>query len=158
MNWRYLLVEKYLDRISESVVRMRESPRRIAAIVILTIIIFSILVALLFILSPKENFQVECIQCGGRDGNLVIMEGTNASFDIVVKVSDDSGNAVENATVKIYGGDEKAYAKTGADGIAVVKVNATLEQGEQSGFLKVVVEKSGFRRYTDSSFVVLARE
>lgn len=157
MNCCYLTVKEYLDRIVKSAAHIRESPLRIAALIVLAIIIFSVLVALLVILTPKGTFEVECIQCGGRDGNLVIMEGSNATFDVVVKVNDKDGNAVENATVKIYGGNEKAYAKTDGNGTAVISVSATLEQGEQSKFLKVVVEKSGFKKYVESDFVVVAR-
>lgn len=148
---------KYIDRITKSVAHIRDSPIRIAALIVLAIIIFSILVALLVVLTPKETFEVECIQCGGRDGNLFITSEVNANFNVVVKVNDKDGNAVENATVKIYGGIEKAYAKTNADGIAVVNVSVTLDQGEQSAFLKVRVEKSGFRKYVEPDFVVVTR-
>jgi len=148
---------KYIDRIAKSVACIRESPLRIAALIILAIIIFSVLVALLVILTPKGTFEVECIQCGGRDGNLFIASEANANFDVVVKVNDKDGNAVENATVKIYGGVEKAYAKTNADGIAVVNVTIAPDQIEQSAFLKVVVEKSGFKKYVRSDFVVVTR-
>jgi len=150
-------VKEYLDKIAKSAASIRESPLRIAALIVLAIIIFSVLAALLVILTPKGTFEVECIQCGGRDGNLFIANGTSATFDVVVEVNDKDGNAVENATVKIYGGSEKAYAKTNADGTAVVNVDVTLNQGEQSAFLKVVVEKSGFKKYVESDFVVVTR-
>ncbi len=158
MHYRYSTVNEYWDRLKEGATGLKKSPLRLAALVILAIIIFSVLVALLVVMTPKENFKVECIQCGGRDGNLVTISGTQASFDAVVQVEDSSGNAVANATVKIVGGDETASAKTNSDGMATVHVNVTLEQGKQSAFLKVITEKSGFKKYAESNFIVIARE
>lgn len=158
MNCRYSIVNEYWDRLRESASNLKESPMRLAAIIILAVIIFLILVAILMISSPKNTFEVECIQSAGRDGNLVIIPGTRASFDVIVKVDDSEGNTVANATVKISGGDETASAKTNAEGMATVNVSVTLEPGEQSAFLKVTVEKSGFKRYSEQNFVVVARE
>jgi len=151
-------VKDHWDRFILSFKDIRKSPLRLAALIILAIVIFSVLIALIVIFTPKGTFEVECIQCGGRDGNLVIISGTQASFDVVVKVTDANNTAVENATVKIAGGDETASAKTDVGGMAVIHVNATIEQGEQSAFLKVIVGKSGFKKYVGANFIVVARE
>ncbi len=158
MNCRYILVNEYWDRLRESASNLKESPIRIAALVILAVIIFLVLVAILMVSSPKDTFDVECIQSAGRDGNLVTISGTQASFDVIVKVSDSGGNAVANATVKISGGDGTASAKTDKEGMANISVSVTLEQGQQAAFLKVTVEKSGFKTYSEPNFVVVARE
>ncbi|MEA2054042.1 MAG: hypothetical protein U9O96_02835 [Candidatus Thermoplasmatota archaeon] len=151
-------MKEYWEKFVVSLEDIRKSPSRIIALIALAVIIFSLLVAITFLTAPKKTFVVECIQCQGRDGNLVIVSGAGEqSFDVVVNVVDKDGNAVENANVKLVGSSSSS-ARTDPEGMAIVHVTVALDAGEQSTSLKAIVEKSGFKKYVESNFVVIARE
>lgn len=148
----------YWEKLLSSVKSVKKQPLRLLAIFILAIIIFSLLVVIVYLASPKENFQVECLQINGKDGNLLTVESNEqvVSLTVVLEVKDSNNKSVEGAKVTLSGGNAKATGKTNEDGRVTLFLNATLGTEKTTPFT-VKVEKNGFERYTKHDFVLVVK-
>ena len=149
----------YLERIKAQLESMRKSPLRLLAVVIFAVIIFSLLVAMVFLVSPKEKLQVECLQVNGRNGNLFTVSSNEQyiSLQVVVEVRDSDNASVDEASVTFSGGEGKAKGKTDAQGKVTISMDAIFPVGENMIPFKVEVGKNGFKTYVEHNFVIVAR-
>ncbi|OYT62614.1 hypothetical protein B6U81_00455 [Thermoplasmatales archaeon ex4484_30] len=149
----------YWEKLQSSVKSVKKQPLRLLAIFALAIIIFSFLVVMVYFASPKENFQVECLQVNEKDGNLLTVASNEqvVPLTVVLEVKDSNNKSVEGAKVTLSGGDAKDTGKTNEDGIAKLFLNATFPTGQKTIPFTVKVEKKGFERYTKHNFVLVVR-
>ena len=138
---------------------MRKSPLRLLVVIVLAIIIFSLLVAMVFLLSPKDRFRVECLQVNGKDGNLFVVDSDEqyVTFNVILNVRDCDNMSVDKARVTLSGGDSKAKGVTDEDGLVAVSLDAIIPIGDYMTPFKVKVEKNGFNTYVENNFVIVAR-
>lgn len=150
----------FVQRLQASVDRLRRSPRLIIALVVLAVVIFAILLALTMVTTPEHSFTVTCLECNGRLGDLVVVEGDGVVTRRVaatLEVTDEEGMAVANATVTLRSDDDKAQAETNETGVVSLAVNATLPADASQTFLSCSVHKSNFYDYGSDAIVTVAR-
>lgn len=150
----------FVQRLQAFVGRLRRSPRLIGALVVLAVVIFAVLLVLTMVTTPEHSFTVTCLECNGRYGDLVVVDGDGVVTERVVatvQVSDGEGMAVANASVTLRSDDDKAQVETNETGVAMLAVNVTLPADASQSFLSVSVSKSNFHGYSSDGFVTVVR-
>ncbi len=149
-----------MQRLQAFVDRLRGSPRLLGALVVLAVLIFVVLLALVMVTSPEHSFSVTCLECNGRYGDLVVVEGDGIVSErvaVVVAVSDEEGMAVANASVTLCADDDEMEAMTNETGVATLAVNASVPADAMQVFLSLSVSKSNFHDYGSDAFVTVVR-
>lgn len=146
------LIKAYLES-------MRKSPLRLLIVIVLAIIIFSLLVAMVFLLSSKNSFRVECLQINGRDGNLYVVSSDEqyVTLNVVFEVRDRDNASVDKASVALSGEGGEAKGETDEEGLVTISLDAIILIGDYMTPFKVTVEKNGFNTYVEHNFVIVAR-
>jgi len=137
-------------------------PMRLIIILVIAVAVIAALMALLGSFHPKGTLSVECVSCQGNPGNLATISGTGEQtlppFEVVIKVTDSNGDPVDGASVTLTGANGAGSGKTGSDGQATITVTgAKLNANENEESMKVTVTASGYHKYTEEDFVIIAR-
>ncbi len=151
----------FVQRLQAFIGRLRRSPRLLGALVVLAVVIFAILLALTMVTTPEHSFSVTCVECNGRFGDLVVVDGdgmVTERVSAVLHVTDEHGMAVANATVTLRSDQEKARAQSNESGMVTLTVNATLPADASRMFLSLSVSKSNFYDYGTDAIVTLTRQ
>ncbi len=151
----------FVQRLRAFAGRLRRSPRLLGALVVLAVLIFVVLFALMMVTTPEHSFTVTCVECNGRYGDLVVVEGdgmVTRHVEAVVRVSDEDGLAVANASVTLESGDEEREAETNMSGMARLAVNVTLPADVMQTYLSLSASKSNFHDYDSDAIVTVVRQ
>ncbi|MFO8132913.1 MAG: hypothetical protein R6U10_03120 [Thermoplasmatota archaeon] len=151
----------FVQRLLAFAGRLRRSPRLLGALVVLAVLIFVVLLALMMVTTPEHSFTVTCVECNGRYGDLVVVEGESMvtrHVEAVVRVSDEDGLAVANASVTLHSGDDEMEAKTNLSGVVRLAVNVTLPADVMETYLSLSASKSNFHDYSSDAVVTVVRQ